>query len=156
LPENRPLARQPLFVSAALYVVFTGVITLSWRWPEIHDAVMPAWLSNLIYPISKTDLSPVRLLHFLAMAYVVARLLPDTGWTQHWLAQQSCRMGRYSLEVFCLGVLLAPLADMINAMTDDAFAMQIFTALVGAGLMALLAAWLEFNKRLNRLHAVAA
>ena len=39
---------------------------------------------------------------------------------------------------------------MINAMTDDAFAMQIFTALVGAGLMALLGAWLDFNKRLNR------
>jgi hypothetical protein len=38
---------------------------------------------------------------------------------------------------------------MINALTDDAFAMQIFTALVGAGLMALLGAWLEFNKRLN-------
>jgi hypothetical protein len=39
---------------------------------------------------------------------------------------------------------------MINAMADDAFAMQIFTALVGAGLMALLGAWLEFNKRLNQ------
>ena len=111
---------------------------------------MPGWLSNLLYPISKTDLSPVRLLHFLALAYVTAKWLPDNGWTRNWLAQQSCRMGRYSLEIFCLGVLLAPLADMINAMTDDAFAMQIFTALVGAGLMALLGAWLDFNKRLNR------
>jgi hypothetical protein len=59
-------------------------------------------------------------------------------------------MGRYSLEVFCLGVLLAPLADMVNALTDDAFAMQIFTALVGAGLMGWLAVWLEFSKRLTR------
>jgi hypothetical protein len=65
-------------------------------------------------------------------------------------------MGRYSLEVFCLGVLLAPLADMVNAMTDDAFAMQVFTALVGAGLMGLLGVWLEFNKRLNRVPYVAA
>jgi len=150
LPDARPLLRRPLFVSAVVYVVVTGVLTVSWRWPEIHDALMPAWLSNLLYPISKTDLSPVRLLHFLALAYVTAKLLPDTGWTQNWLAQQSCRMGRYSLEIFCLGVLLAPLADMVNAMTDDAFAMQIFTALVGAGLMALLGAWLEFNKRLNQ------
>ncbi|MNE85453.1 OpgC protein [compost metagenome] len=92
----------------------------------------------------------MRLLHFLALAYVAAKLLPDTGWTQNWLAQQCCRMGRFSLEIFCLGVLLAPLADMLNALTDDAFAMQVFTALVGAGLMALLGAWLEFNKRLNR------
>lgn len=150
LPETRPLLRQPLFVGAALYVLAAGVITVSWRWPEIHDAVMPASLSNLLYPISKTDLSPVRLLHFLALAYVTAKLLPSSGWTQHRLAQECCRMGRYSLEVFCLGVLLAPLADMVNAMTDDAFAMQIFTALVGAGLMALLGIWLDFNKRLTR------
>ncbi|MHC8402594.1 OpgC family protein [Pseudomonas sp. MDT1-17] len=156
LPDTRPLLRQPLFVSAAVYVVVTGVITVSWRWPEIHDAVMPASLSNLLYPISKTDLSPVRLLHFLALAYVTARLLPGNGWTQNWLAQQCCRMGRYSLEVFCLGVLLAPLADMLNALTDDAFAMQVFTALVGAGVMALLGAWLDFNKRLNRQMSVAA
>ncbi|MHC8331554.1 OpgC family protein [Pseudomonas sp. LB3P25] len=156
LPDTRPLLRQPLFVSAAVYVVVTGVITVSWRWPEIHDAVMPASLSNLLYPISKTDLSPVRLLHFLALAYVTARLLPGNGWTQNWLAQQCCRMGRYSLEVFCLGVLLAPLADMLNALTDDAFAMQVFTALVGAGVMALLGAWLDFNKRLNRPVQVAA
>jgi hypothetical protein len=156
LPDTRPLLRQPLFVSAAVYVVVTGVMTVSWRWPEIHDALMPASLSNLLYPISKTDLSPVRLLHFLALAYVTARLLPGNGWTQNWLAQQCCRMGRYSLEVFCLGVLLAPLADMLNALTDDAFAMQVFTALVGAGVMALLGAWLDFNKRLNRQMSVAA
>jgi hypothetical protein len=33
--------------------------------------------------------------------------------------------------------------------------MQVFTALVGAGLMALLAVWLEFNKGLNRLPQTA-
>jgi hypothetical protein len=149
LPDRRPLLRQPLFVSAALYAGVAGVLTVLWRWPQLHDAMVPTSLSNLLYPISKTDLSPVRLLHFLALAYVTAKLLPDTGWTQNWLARQCSRMGRYSLEVFCLGVLLAPLADMINALTDDAFAMQIFTALVGAGLMGLLGVWLDFTKRLT-------
>lgn len=143
------MQRQPLFLAAAAYTLLAGVITVSWRWPEIHDELMPAALSNLLYPISKTDLSPVRLLHFLALAYVTAKLLPGRAWTQNWLAQQSCRMGRYSLEVFCLGVLLAPLADMLNAQVDDAWPMQIFSALLGLGLMAGLAAWLEFNKQLN-------
>jgi len=155
LAEARPLLRQPLFVCAAIYVVAAGLITVSWRWPDIHDALIPTLLNNLLYPISKTDLSPVRLLHFLALAYVTAKLLPNTDWTQNWMARQCSRMGRFSLEVFCLGVLLAPLADMVNALTDDAFAMQIFTALVGAGLMGLLAVWLEFNKRLNRSVRVA-
>lgn len=147
--DTRALARQPLFMAAAMYTVLAGVLTLSWRWPEVHDALMPAWLSDLIYPISKTDLSPLRLLHFLALAYVTAKLLPGRGWTQNWLAEQSCRMGRYSLEVFCLGVLLAPLADMLNAQAGDAWPMQIFSALLGMALMAGLAAWLEFNKQLD-------
>lgn len=84
------------------------------------------------------------------------QLLPDTGWTQNWLAQQSCRMGRYSLEVFCFGVLLAPLADMLNSLGGDALAIQVFSAVLGVGLMALLGAWLDFNKRLNRPVQVAA
>ncbi len=148
--ETRPLLRQPLFVSAAVYVLLAGVLTLSWRWPEVHDAWMPSRLSDLLYPISKTDLSPVRLVHFLALAYVTAKLLPGAAWTQNRVAGEICRMGRFSLEVFCLGVVLAPLADMINAMANDAVSMQLTTALIGALLMAGLAAWLELIKRLDR------
>lgn len=153
--EQRPVLRQPLFMAAAVYVVTACVITLSWRWPEVHDAWMPSLIGEWLYPISKTDLSPVRLLHFLALAYVTAKLLPGVGWTQHWLARQLGRMGRYSLEVFCLGVVLAPLADMANALTGDTVAMQIVTALVGAVVMALFAAWLEFNKQLDQRRAIA-
>ena len=145
-----PLARQPVFVAAAVYVLVAGVLTLSWRWPHLHDAVMPAVISDLIYPISKTDLSPVRLLHFLALAYVTAKLLPGASWTQNAVAAQVCRMGRYSLEIFCLGVVLAPLADMLNAMAGDALTMQLLTASVGVLLMAALGAWLELNKRLSQ------
>ena len=148
--QTRPLRRQPIFVAATIYVLMAGVLTLSWRWPQIHDALMPSVISDLIYPISKTDLSPLRLLHFLVLAYVTAKLLPGRGWTENWLAQHTCRMGRYSLEVFCLGVVLAPLADMINAMAGDALAMQLLTAVAGAALMGLLAMWLEFNKRLDQ------
>jgi hypothetical protein len=148
-PDTRPLRRQPLFIAAAAYALLAGVITLSWRWPHLHDAWMPAIVSNMLYPISKTDLSPVRLVHFLALAYVTAKLLPGRAWTQNWLAQQSCRMGRYSLEVFCLGVLLAPLADMLNAQVEDAWPMRVFSALLGLLLMAALAAWLEFIKNLD-------
>lgn len=155
-PQHRPLLRQPLFMAAALYTLVAAVLTLSWRWPEVHDVWMPSSLSDLIYPISKTDLSPLRLLHFLALAYVTAKLLPSRAWTQHWLAQQSCRMGRYSLEVFCLGVVLAPLADMVNAMAGDTLLVQLLTATVGAALMGMLAMWLEFNKRLDQSLNLAA
>lgn len=147
--DPRPLRRQPLFLSAAVYLLLTGLLALSWKWPQVHEAVMPVALGELIYPISKTNLSPMRLLHFLALVYVVAKLVPHSDWLNQWFARQICRMGRYSLEVFCLGVILAPLADMFNALGDDAWIMQVFSALLGVGLMAVLAMWLDWNKRLG-------
>ncbi|MFK3797774.1 MULTISPECIES: OpgC domain-containing protein [unclassified Pseudomonas] len=146
----RPVWQQPLFLIAALYMLVAGVITFLWKFPAVHDALMPKAISDLIYPISKTDLSPLRLLHFVALVYVVAKLLPAShAWLENWPAQQTCRMGRYSLEIFCLGVLLAPLADGVNALAGDVWQMRVITALLGLGLMLLLSNWLELNKRLG-------
>jgi len=155
-PETRALSRQPLFVTCVVYLLLCAVIALSWKWPALHDAFMPKLLGEWLYPISKTNLSPARLLHFLAMAYVVAKLLPNGGWLDHWLARQSQRMGRYSLEVFCFGVLLAPLADMLNAQAGDAWSVQVSSALLGVALMAALAGWLDLNRRLGRPAQVVA
>jgi len=148
---SKPLSRQPLFLVAAVYAVFAGVLTFLWKWPELHAAVVPQIVADLLYPISKTDLAPARLLHFLALAYCVAKLLPTgQAWLNNWPAQQTCRMGRYSLEIFCLGVLLAPLADMANALAGDTWPMQISSALAGLGLMVLMASGLDLNKRLGK------
>lgn len=148
--QPRPLTQQPWFILCATYVVITGLITFSWKWPGLHDALMPTVISERLYPISKTDLSPLRLLHFLALAYCTAKLLPiSQAWLNNWPAQQACRMGRYSLGVFCFGVLLAPLADMANALAGDTWPMQVCTALAGLGLMMLLASGLEWNKQLG-------
>lgn len=144
------LSQQPLFMLCAAYVVMAGVLTVLWKFPHLHAALVPQIVSETLYPISKTDLAPVRLLHFLALTYCVAKLLPtDQAWLDNWAARQTCRMGRYSLEVFCLGVLLAPLADMANALAGDTWPMQVCTALLGLSLMMLMGAWLDFNKRLG-------
>lgn len=148
-----PLRRQPLFLLAALYVVIAGILIFSANWPDLHARLMPQWLIPLIY---KTDLAPARLLHFLALAYCTAKLLPEhRRWLHNWPAQQTCRMGRYSLEVFCFSVLLSTLADMANALGGDTWPMQIVTALLGLLLMALMAAGLEWNKQLNKPTRVA-
>jgi hypothetical protein len=147
----RPVWQQPLFLMAAAYMLVAGAIAFLWKFPTAHDALLPKAFTDLIYPIDKTNLSPLRLLHFIALVYVVAKLLPASHvWLNNWPAQQTCRMGRYSLEIFCLGVLLAPLADMVNALNDDAWQMRVITALLGLGIMLLLSNWLELNKRLGK------
>lgn len=149
--EPRPLTRQPLFMLAALYVGVSAVLAFAWKFPVLHPALMPQFVAERLYPINKTDLGPLRLLHFLALAYCVAKLLPASStWVQRWPARQACRMGRYSLEIFCLGVLLAPLADMANALAGDTWPMQICTAVLGLALMMLMAAGLDLNKRLGK------
>jgi hypothetical protein len=154
---TRPSWQQPLFLSAVLYLLVTGTIAFLWKFPAVHDALLPKAFTDLIYPIDKTNLSPLRLIHFIALVYVVAKLLPASHtWIDNWPAQQTCRMGRYSLEIFCLGVLLAPLADMANALADDAWQMRVITALLGLGLMLLLSNWLELNKRLGSPKTAAA
>jgi len=150
VPNTTPLRRQPIFIGAVLYLLVTGAVALSWRWPSVHDALMPALVAEYLYPISKTNLSPARLLHFLALAYVAAKVVPRSGWFNNTLVRQTCRMGRYSLEVFCLGVILAPLADMLNALGGDTLIIKLFSALMGVGIMAVLAAWLDWNKRLRQ------
>ena len=149
--EHPPLRQQPLFMVAAVYVLVAGILTFSEKWPGLHAALVSSLHLESLYPISKTDLAPVRLLHFLALVYVVVRLLPASStWLENWPARQTSRMGRYSLEVFCLGVLLAPLADMANALAGDTWPMQVTTAIVGLGLMMLMANGLELNKRLGK------
>jgi hypothetical protein len=146
----RPWLQRSLFVGAATYVIVAALIALSWKWPALNNALQSNTLIERLYPISKTDLAPVRLLHFLALAYCTVHLLPTHArWLNNWPARHTCRMGRYSLEVFCLGVLLAPMADMANALAGDTWPMQVFTALVGLGLMVLLASGLAWNKRLG-------
>jgi hypothetical protein len=148
--DRRPLLQQPLFVTCASLVLISVPVTLLWKWPTLHDLLIPHWISERLYPISKTNLAPARLLHFLALAYCTAKLIPRGPWIEHWAVRKVGMMGRYSLEVFCLSVLLAPIADMANALTNDAVPMQLFTALLGVVLMLAMAAWLDLNKRLDQ------
>ena len=146
--DPRPLMRQPLFVACAGYVSLCGLVALGWKWPALHELVVSQELAGHLYPIDKTNLAPVRLLHFLALAYCTARLVPRSGWVDHWSAQKLCMLGRHSLEIFCFGVLLAPLSDIANALAGDGVLVQYTTALLAAALMFMLASWLEFSRRL--------
>lgn len=142
--------RRLLLVLAVSYSLGAALLVTLWRWPQWHDVLMPSGLSAWLYPLSKTDLAPARLLHFLALAYCAACLLSRGVWLDAWPAKRLREMGRYSLELFCLGVLLAPLADALNALADDAWWARVATALGGVAVLVSLTAWLEFNRSIQR------
>ena len=58
-------------VLAVLYLAFSLIIALSWNIKSLEPLV-PQTLTNLLFPVDKSNLSPLRLLHFLALAVLAA------------------------------------------------------------------------------------
>jgi hypothetical protein len=120
---------------AVLYLLFSLVIVLS---PHIKplDALIPQALSQLIYPLDKSNLDPLRLLHFLAIAVLAAWLVPrDWSWLKTPVMRGAICCGQNSLPIYCVGVLLAFASHMALLGISDGLAMQIVLSLGGIGAM---------------------
>ena len=120
---------------AVLYLLFSLVIVLS---PHIKplDALIPQALSQLIYPLDKSNLDPLRLLHFLAIAVLAAWLVPrDWRWLKTPVMRGAICCGQNSLPIYCVGVLLAFASHMALLGISDGLAMQIVLSLGGIGAM---------------------
>jgi hypothetical protein len=120
---------------AVLYLLFSLVIVLS---PHIKplDALIPQALSQLIYPLDKSNLDPLRLLHFLAIAILAAWLVPrDWRWLKTPVMRGAICCGQNSLPIYCVGVLLAFASHMALLGISDGLAMQIVLSLGGIGAM---------------------
>lgn len=135
----RTTVRHHIAAILALFLVTCAFLTLSWHWPAWHDKWMPQWFAQLIYPIDKTNLSPIRLVHFLTLALCVTLCVPQGRWLDALPAQAIQIMGRHSLIVFCLSVLLVPVADCINTLSGDGVFVQTSTSIGGICLMILIA-----------------
>lgn len=129
------LQSRALLALAALYFAFSLLITLSWQ-IEALKGFIPDVVSNLIYPIYKSHLAPVRLLHFLSLALVVVRLTP-----RHWhglpkpLVTALIRCGENSLAIYCFSVLLSFAGFVILTRISGGFAMQAAVSIAGIVLM---------------------
>ena len=117
--------------------------------------MIPHSIGRLIYPISKTELAPLRLLHVLELAVCAAAYLRQGPWLDTVPARALGAMGRHSLHVFCAGVALSPVADAINALNDERVIMQLATGIGGALAMWGVALLLEEYRRLRRVPAAA-
>ena len=100
---------------------------------------MPKSLIHAIYPIDKTNLDPLRVLHFLALLVLVARYLPPNWplFTSKFL-HPVILCGARSLPIFCLGVFLSFGAHWILVQISAGVATQILVSF--AGIVILVAA----------------
>jgi hypothetical protein len=124
-----------VLVLAMFYLAFSLAVTLSWQVKAV-EAFIPDAVAKVIYPIYKSHLAPLRLLHFLALATVVSRFTPP-DW--HGLMKPSMmamiRCGENSLAMYCFGVLLSFTGSVILTQFSNTFVMQIAVDVVGIALM---------------------
>ena len=132
--------RPVLFAPAAgLYLLFALAIVLTWLAPA-YGALVPRWLARILYPIDKTSLDPLRLVHFLAQAYLVVLLVsPQTRFLNWAAVRPVIRCGQQSLHVFCAGVFLSFAAHFVLTEFGRGIVAQFAVSAVGIGLMIALA-----------------
>jgi hypothetical protein len=125
-------------VFAVLYLAFSLIIALSWS-VKPPEALVPQTLAKLLYEVDKSDLDPLRLLHFFALAILAVWLVPRNwrGLTTP-VMRAAIRCGENSLAIYCLGVLLALASHIALINISDGLAMQIALSL--AGILVMIAA----------------
>jgi hypothetical protein len=149
--DARPLIRsRALLVLASAYLVFALFMTMVGRFPGLAH-MMPAWLFDAFNPNDKTNLAPYRLIHFIILAFFVARFMPRDWPGLQWPAfRPAIKCGQRSLEVFCFGVFLAVLAHVALVEGSNSIWMQILVSAVGVALMTVLAYYLSWSKDIDK------
>jgi hypothetical protein len=102
--------------------------------------------SKLLWPfLIKTDLGPLRLANVLAVALLVASLIPHQArFFSSSAAWPFLICGRNSLYIFCLGILLSVLGHLVLNEFFGGLAMQFAVSVVGVVIMIAVAALLEW------------
>ena len=135
-----------LTILAILYLAFAAFIALSWH-NNSMERLIPAWIGRQIYPIDKTNIDILRVLHFMAIAWLVRLLVrPDATFLRSRVLEPVRRCGEHSLQVFCLGTFLALTAQVVVANYEDSIVSQIVVSVVGIAIMCVIAygaAWFK-------------
>lgn len=149
-PPGRP-SRNGVVDALAAAVVLVGFV-LQWViWPRAETMTqVPAALVRVLVSVDKEGLHPLRLLSILALAWLVARLVPaGAGWLRSRVAAPFVLCGQHSLPVFCVGIFLSFLGRL--AMEErGTWAVQAAVNLAGAAALVgvgALAAWYQEKGR---------
>jgi hypothetical protein len=141
LRTGAPAANGKLFLAclayalAAAFVVTNGFTFVPDLWDQVRDAL----------DVTKTNLGLLRLVHFLALAYVVyysgvTNLLAKTP-----LLKPLSLLGRYSLPVFAAGSLLSTIDQVIIDTYAPALLITVAIIAVGITLQYLVARYLALR-----------
>ena len=150
----QPLLPQwPWIARAAIAVAVTvAVIKLTWLANRFWDGIPSLFYDQLgEFAEDKSDLSPLRLISFFALALTVVHFMGrDSAILRHPLSKLVITCGQHSLHVFCLGILLSVLGRFIVNSVSSSLLMQLVVNIGGLALMVALAQLMSWYKKKSR------
>lgn len=135
-----------LVVPALAVALAAFVVETSWAAHRLVDDI-PALLLKELWPLNKTDLSPIRLINFLSVTLLVAWLIrPEASWLNSpWIRPVSL-CGKFSLHVFCFGIILSLVGHFVLVELSASRLMQLIVTISGALAMYALARMLSWYR----------
>ncbi|HMM88359.1 OpgC domain-containing protein [Bradyrhizobium sp.] len=131
---------------AWLYLLFALAMTVAGKFPQA--GIVPDLLLDLFPPGHRENLAPYRVLHFLALAFLFAYLVPRDWSGFQWPALQPIiRCGQEWLAVFCAGVFLSFAGHLVLITGADALIMHVLVSIAGISIMTAVAYYVSWSKR---------
>jgi hypothetical protein len=117
------------------FLVFSLLVKVSSGNP-FGLAFLNEWIESLQIGSDKTNLAWVRVLHLAALAWLFIRFVPTSPtMVCGWLGRSLAVTGRHPLEVFCAGIVLSILGQIILAETYFALGVQLLVCLGGVTML---------------------
>jgi hypothetical protein len=146
----RWLKSRVVFALAVAYLVFAFFIAMTWYVPRL-GVFVPDMVGAVMYPIDKTNLDVLRILHFLSLAIVVLWFVPrDWPPLKSKLARPVIICGQHSLEIFCLGVFLSFAGHFVFTEMSDRVFTQIVVSMAGITIMVGFATLISWYRGVER------
>jgi hypothetical protein len=135
-----------LRASAWLYLFVALVLTVAGNFPS--SGIVPDFLRDFSISSDREDLAPLRILHFLTMAFLFTGMVPSSRLELCLpLLQPLVKCGQEWLAVFCAGVLLSFAGHLVLINSPDSLSMQILVSLVGILVMTSVAYYVSWSKQ---------
>jgi hypothetical protein len=112
---------------------------------------VPKFVGEAIYPIDKTNLDVLRIIHFLALAVITVAFVP-----RDWPALKSrifwpaIVCGQHSLETFCIGVFLSFAGHFVFTEVSNRVLTQVVVSFLGIAIMVAVAALISWYRQAER------
>jgi hypothetical protein len=131
---------------AGLYLLFALVATVAGKFPQA--GLIPDLLRDVLLPSEKENLAPHRVLHFLALAFLFAYMVPRDWSGFRWPALQPIiKCGQEWLAVFCAGVFLSFAGHLVLITGPDSLVMHALVSVAGISIMTGVAYYVSWSKR---------